>query len=115
MLRRTIAEWPQPIPSQILRTRLAAFKEELSDDNFKELPCASCARLKRICKLREVQFPPSSSEQPPSWLPWSSAAWEARREAWYNQVHELLSIENYLNRFFSWKNAWQRHGARLIN
>ena len=31
VLRRTIADWPQPIPSQILRTRLAAFKEELSD------------------------------------------------------------------------------------
>ena len=32
---RTLAELPQPIPSQILRTRLAAFKRELSDQNLR--------------------------------------------------------------------------------
>ena len=52
---RTLAEWPQQITPQILRSRLAAFTVEMSDQNFKELPCASCARQKRICKLREVQ------------------------------------------------------------
>ena len=46
---RTIAEWPQQISPQILRSRLAAFKKELSEENFKEIPCACCARLKRKC------------------------------------------------------------------
>ena len=36
------AEWPQRIPAQVLRTRLAAFKQELCDANFKQEPCAAC-------------------------------------------------------------------------
>ena len=63
---RTLAEWPQQIPAQILSTRLAAFTSELSEHNFKELPCASCARQKRMGKLRAVQFPPPSATHPPA-------------------------------------------------
>ena len=47
VLRQTLSEWPQSVPSQVLRTRLAAFKDELCDANFLEKPCASCCRLKR--------------------------------------------------------------------
>ena len=47
ILRRTLAEWPQPISLQVLRNRLAAFKDELSDANFRMRVCASCAREKR--------------------------------------------------------------------
>ena len=36
----TVAEWPQAIPPQILRSRLAAFKKEMSDSNFRMLACA---------------------------------------------------------------------------
>ena len=57
VFRSVLAEWPQPIPAQVLRTRLAAFKEELCDGNFQEMPCASCCRLKRRCKLLRVCFP----------------------------------------------------------
>ena len=97
---RTMAEWPQEITPQILRCRLAAFKRELCDENFKELPCACCARMKRNCKLRVVQFPPASADQPPAWLPWDQDAWEAFREQRCDQLHELFSIERYLTRFF---------------
>ena len=31
VLRKTLQEWPQAIPAQVLRTRLAAFKMELCD------------------------------------------------------------------------------------
>ena len=41
VLRQTLSEWPQTIPSQVLRTRLAAFKQELCDANYLEKPCAS--------------------------------------------------------------------------
>ena len=34
VLSRTMAEWPQPISPQILRCRLAAFKNEMCDHNF---------------------------------------------------------------------------------
>ena len=45
VLCQTLTEWPQPISPQILRTRLAAFKAELCDDNFRCVPCASCCLL----------------------------------------------------------------------
>ena len=97
---RTIAEWPQQISPQVLRSRLAAFKKELCDANFKEEACACCARLKRICKLRPVAFPPVSTASPPCWLPWDDEAWEKYREKWFDQVNELLNTNNYLTRFF---------------
>ena len=56
VLRKVLEEWPQRIPAQVLRSRLAAFKLELCDANFEELPCASCCRLKRRCKLSDVIF-----------------------------------------------------------
>ena len=97
---RTLAEWPQQITPQILRSRLAAFTLEMSDQNFRELPCASCARQKRICKLREVQLPPASAVDPPAWLPWDAAAWEVHRQTWCDAINEMFSIDRYLQRFF---------------
>ena len=100
MFRREKAAWPQPISPQILRCSLARFKAELSDENFEILPCAACARQKRKRKLRQVQFPSALSDTRPSWLPWDAGAWASCRESWYDQVKELLSIENYLTRHF---------------
>ena len=98
--RRAIAAWPEAVMPQLLRCRLAAFKDELSNCTFSLLPCAVCARQKRACKLRVVQLPPPTSAHPPTWLPWDCSSWQSHRETWYNQVHELLNIENYLMRFF---------------
>ena len=64
--RRTLTEWPQPISPQILRSRLAAFKRELSDFNFLMLSCAVCARQKRRCKLTAATFPPKNATSAPA-------------------------------------------------
>ena len=42
---KTLHGWPQPIPAQLLRTRLAAFKKELCDEQFQELLAALCFLL----------------------------------------------------------------------
>ena len=98
--RMVLTEWPQPITPQILRSRLAAFKEEMSDWNFKLSPCAVCARDKRMCKLSTVTFPPTTEDTPPEWLPWDEAQWPRHRQVWYEQLDDLLNIEHYLRRFF---------------
>ena len=68
VLGQVMAEWPQPVRAQTLRTCLASFKQELCDTNFRILACASCARQKRQVKLTRVSFPPVASHAPPSWL-----------------------------------------------
>ena len=84
---------------QILRTRLAAFKTELSDDMFRQLPCASCCRLKRKFKLTRVVSPPPDSDALPTWLPWGQSDWLKHREGWYIDLNKLLSADNYLTLF----------------
>ena len=100
VFRRTLAEWPQRITPQVLRTRLAAFKSELCDFNFKELPCAACCRLKRMCKLTSVTFPAIDADGPPAWLPWSREEWHVHRKGWYEGVDNILNADRYLDRFF---------------
>ena len=95
-----MTEWPQPISPQVLRTRLAAFKDELCDANFRLQPCASCAREKRQCKLSRVSFPPAGAECAPEWLSLTAEQWRLHSESWFNQVHELLAVDSYLRRFF---------------
>ena len=68
--------------------------------NFQLSPCAVCARDKRMCKLRTVNLPPTTEDTPPEWLPWDEAQWHMYRQAWYEQLDELLNIECYLRRFF---------------
>ena len=48
VLGRTLTEWPQPISPQILRSRLAAFKEELCDVNF------SCMLARRALARKDA-------------------------------------------------------------
>ena len=100
VLSKTQAEWPQPISPQVLRTRLAAFKEELCDANFRIQPCASCARGKRLCKLSVVVLPSRSAAVPPSWLPWLPEHWPAARELWFDRMSALLDPETYLQTIF---------------
>ena len=98
--RRVLKEWPRRPEPQVLRTRMAAFKTQLCDANFEEKPCASCCRLKRRCKLFDVNFPASDAELPPAWLPWSAAEWLEHRQSWYDSVDRIFNIENYLSDFF---------------
>ncbi len=100
VLRQTLSEWPQAIPPQVLRSRLAAFKSELCDANYAEKPCASCCRLKSPCKLFEVSFPSPATDKVPSWLPWSDEERLKHRDVWYSQVHEILNIDTYVEKFF---------------
>jgi len=100
VLREVVHQWPEEISPQVLRCRLAAFKEAMSDENFEMLACASCARQKRRCKLQQVTFPAPNEEQCPAWLPWSAEEWVAYRETWYEQVDDIFNIESYLRIFF---------------
>ena len=95
-----MAEWPQTISPQVLRSRLAAYKRELCDFNFNQVPCGSCCRLKRRCKLKVCTFSSISSETCPSWLPWSVEEWQLHRKSWWNSIDDLFNIDHYLERFF---------------
>ena len=59
-LGKAWADWPTPISPQVLRSRLAAFKAEMIDENYAMAACAVCCRQKRRCKLRRACFPSSS-------------------------------------------------------
>jgi hypothetical protein len=100
ILRRVIAEWPTPTSPQTLRTRLAAYKETLCDANYLMGVCACCAREKRRCKLRRVEFPPPDVDEAPSWLPWTHDEWAQHRTDWYDQLHNLFDVETYLQHYF---------------
>ena len=100
VLRKVLEEWPQRISAQVLRSRLAAFKSELCDANFEQLPCASCCRLKRRCKLSDVIFPPANADEPPAWLACSTGEWVANRAAWFRLVDEIFNINSYMENFF---------------
>ena len=72
ILRKALTSWPETIQPSVLRTRLAAFRKELSDANFLERPCTCRARNKRQCKLLDVYFPPRGAEIAPGCLPWNA-------------------------------------------
>ena len=99
VLRKTLGEWPQRIPAQVLRSRLAAFKEELCDANFRQVPCASCCRLKRKSKLFDVSFPHPDSDDPPAWLSWNQEQWLEHRRACYDLISTVFDTDVYLNTF----------------
>ena len=97
-----VKEWPQPISPQVLRSRLAAFKNAMSDKIFKISACASCARQKRNNELKPVIFPPADAAQCPSWLgdQWDDEQWAKYRELWFEQLDDIFNIESYLRVFF---------------
>ena len=98
VLRRELAEWPCPVSPQVLRTRLAAFKEKLNDKHFLMGVCGSCAREKRGIKLRRVEFPCPDAPDCPSWLPWTPEEWPRYRGDWYKQLDAMLGTEHYLQK-----------------
>ena len=116
---RVLAEWPQAITPQILRSRLAAFKSEMCDENFRLSACAVCAREKRMCKLTNVSFPPPTVDAPPAWLSktWDEELWRRHRKEWYKQLNEILDIEEYLQRHFLADDRIQsaKHEVRVID
>ena len=100
VLGRTLAEWPQPVSAQVMRTRLTAYKQLLTEENFAQGVCACCARAKRLCRLTPACFPPPDASIAPSWLQWSAEAWERFGAAWHKQVDVVLSAEQYLQTYF---------------
>jgi len=100
VLRSTLMHWPQPIPPQLLRTRLAAFKMEMTDANFRLGACACCAREKRRNKLQWVHLPSASAIRAPAWLQYADAEWLDVREEWFCQMDRLLNVERYLQDVF---------------
>ena len=100
VFEKHIRAWPEPITPQIVRMRLAAYKNEMNDANYKLCACAVCARQKRQCKLSNVQFPPTDADEPPAWLLWTPEEWVEHRAQWYHQLDEILSTESYLRVFF---------------
>ena len=100
VFRKVVSEWPQEISPQVLRCRLAAFKDKMTDQNFEMLACASCTRQERRCKLRSVNFPPSNGSQRPSWLRCSEQEWKSDGVHWRKQIDKIFDIESYLKDIF---------------
>ena len=100
VLGRCVAEWPQPVTAQVLRSRLAAFKEELCDANYRLRACACCAREKRQAKLVEVIFPTARGSPVPTWLKWTQTQWDKFSKTWFDQMDNILNVNQYLERFF---------------
>lgn len=113
VLNRAFAEWPQEITPQILRTRLAAYKMEMSDANFAMSVCACCARQKRQCKLTQVVFPARLDDTCPAWLGWELENWKKYAHAWFAQVDDILNIDNYLQNIFLVNERLERAEMRV--
>ena len=47
VMGQSVRAWPQPVPAQVMRTRLLAYKSLLTDATFALGACACCAREKR--------------------------------------------------------------------
>ena len=97
---RDVASGPQPVPSQVFRTRLAAWKQELNDGAFAESVCNCCAQSCSLKYLQRVEIPGRSAEIPPVWLGWSPEQWTFFRETWYDQIHQVFDVEQALQKQF---------------
>ena len=101
VLEDALHNWPQPISPQILRARLAGFKAELTDSNFRLEPCACCARQKKPAKLQYVCFPLPDAAVCPPWLLFSAAQWREHGAEWHRQLDSLFNVKEYMHRAFS--------------
>ena len=93
MLARAVAEWPQPITPQVLRSRAYAYKKALCDASYSLSVCACCTREKRRCKLQLVELPGPDAASAPSWLGINAQAWALHGASWYGQMDNLLNVE----------------------
>jgi len=100
VLSMAMTQWPHEVSPQVLRTRLAAYKQHLTDANFAMGTCACCARFKREMRLQEVSFPLPGQHVVPSWLGYSVQEWEAHGDDWLGQVSTIFDVEQYLQTYF---------------
>ena len=100
VLNDAVSRWPEAVPAQVLRTRLAAYAALQTDAVFVQGVCASCARWKRRTKLQPAVFPARGAAAAPSWLPFSPAEWQKHGDAWWVAVDAVLDVEQYLQRHF---------------
>ena len=98
--RRAIAAGLDAVSPQVGRFCVAQYKAGQTDDRYVHAPCAVCCRDTPLCDLDRVCIPAPSSATCPEWLSWSDEFWDSHKEAWYDQVDKLLSIEQYLKKFF---------------
>lgn len=100
VLSMAMTQWPHEVSPQVLRTRLAAYKQHLTDANFAMGTCACCARFKRKIRLQQVNFPVPGQDVVPSWLGYSAQEWEAHGADWLAQVSTIFDVEQYLQTYF---------------
>ena len=82
VLRRELSEGLKPMPAQVSRTRLHAFKSHLRQGRFRMGFCSSCACAERQQDLIHVEFPPCQRSTKPAWLQsWSDEDWATFGEA----------------------------------
>ena len=96
VLGHTLALWPQGVPAQVLRSRVVAYSQRLSDAHFKNGVCASCARSKRLISLVDVVFPSISMESLPAWLNkfgWSQELWQQKKVQLLEAGRHLRGVE----------------------
>ena len=84
VLRGSVALWPQPVTPSLLRSRITGYRESLSKEKYKQLPCAVCAfpRLRRnlhrvVLPTRDDTTLPAWLRSPPNklWTQWSEDTW----------------------------------------
>ena len=66
VLGDAVARWPEAVPAQVLRTRLAAYAVLHTDADFEQGVCAVCARWKRRTKLQPATFPARGAAAAPA-------------------------------------------------
>ena len=89
---RALGDPLQPVTAQVLRSRLQAYKDYLSDDHLSRGACASCARFIKNKNLVTVRFPSADEEVAPEWLGYSDALWAKYKQVWFDQVNGILNI-----------------------
>ena len=79
VLGNAVARWPEVVPAQVLRSRLAACATLHAGVNFRQGGSAVCARWARRSRLREAVFPARGAAAAPAWLlnkATDESAWE---------------------------------------
>lgn len=87
-----------PTPPQLLRARLAAYRESVAGPQVLFGVCACCARSKPNRKLVDVTF--GLPAKLPAWLEWPQLTWANHSEAWMSRVDNLLNCDSYWSKYF---------------
>ena len=103
VLERVVADWPEPVSPQILRTRLTEYKQSLSNENLQKGVCACCACLTPKPELERVDIYAPTADRAPPWMNWDADKWQKFGAAWFEKLNDLLSTDSYLDRYFEAK------------